>query len=338
MAELFPDTGLFDELEFLRFSDEQFASEVVLPEASDAQQSTLFTAAPLELDGTDSEDLDGSPMSRTLTELKTVVASHTVGIYHSPEPDVSIDGPKKCKEKTLNEMVVVANDRDALKRKLSWSQSDITAEEADVTSPVSFSAVNEMPSMEGTSELVQSSEVSQTASPASGTSSGEQPKQRRLKMCRKPGGFQSQVRTYSKHDLQAVKRKHSVIGEDAEMKKFKTSKRTKKYLERPFTDPDMERTRLNAINAKKNRDKKKQEMQALSEQCDDLCRENEELDRANRNLETRLNAAEEEIAFLRRALLGQMGSAKPSLGDALKSLTGGDSAPAGVCGVGGTNI
>ena len=243
----------------------------------------------------------------------------------------------------MSELPLASSDTGALSPMLSCL--DASTEEAGITSPVSFSAISEMSPVEASVELIQSSEVTQTVSPpAAFTSTTEQQGQRRLKVCHKPGISQSQVRTYNKHDIakhgnQGMKRKLSVTGGGAAVgSQFKTSKRTKKYLEKPFTDPDMERTRLNAINAKKNRDRKKQELQALSEQCDTLYEENRELDRANRSLEARLNAAEEEIAFLRRALLGRVGSGRPTLGDALKFLPGGDSAPAGVCGLGGKDI
>ena len=338
MADLFPDVALFDELEFLRFSDEQFASEVILPE--DTQQTSLFSAPPLG----STKSHDGSCNSSSphaLTELKSAVASCTVGIYRSPEPDSVGAKSIRIEEKTLNEVFTGASDRDAMSRKLSWSYD--SSEEADVTSPVSFSAVSEMSPVDANMELIQSAEVSQTASSLDETPIPmvQDGRQRRLKVWRKP--LHSQVRTYSKSgaagcSYQTLKRKLSVTAEETTDRRFKTSKKTKKYLEKPYADPDMERTRLNAINAKKNRDRKKEEMLMLSQKCDALSRDNRELDKNNRSLEARLHAAEEEIAFLRRALLGKVGSARPALGDALKSLGGGDSAPAGVCGVGGKDV
>ncbi|XP_043241499.1 uncharacterized protein LOC122391534 isoform X2 [Amphibalanus amphitrite] len=332
MADLFPDIRLFDELEFLRFSDEQFASEVILPEDSDTQQTPLFSAATRKSTMSQS-DFINSPSSspRTLTELKSVVASCTVGIYRSPEPeanDVRFE-PVADKEKTLNEMVAASSDRDALGRAISWSYD--SAEEADVTSPVSFSAISERSAEEAGMELIQSSEVSQTetASPMEDAPMVKHPKERKLKVLRKPASTQSPVHTYSKLDAALCKRKLSVTDESSGIARFKTTRKTKKYMQKPYTDPNLERTRLNAINAKKNRDRKKQEMMMLSEKCNNLSQENRELDRSKRSLEARLHAAEEEIAFLRRALLDQVGHARPALGDALKSLGGGDSAPAG---------
>ena len=84
---------------------------------------------------------------------------------------------------------------------------------------------------------------------------------------------------------------------------FKSSKRTKRYLEKPFDDPELEKSRLNAINAKLNRDRKKHEVQLLNQKCEDLSSENQELSETKQTLEARLKAAEEEVAFLRKALL-----------------------------------
>ncbi|XP_043199264.1 uncharacterized protein LOC122368986 isoform X2 [Amphibalanus amphitrite] len=182
-------------------------------------------------------------------------------------------------------------------------------------------------------ELIQSSEVSQTetASPMEDAPMVKRAKERKLKVLRKPASTQSPVHTYSKLDAALCKRKLSVTdgSSSSGIGRFKTTRKTKKYMQKPYTDPNLERTRLNAINAKKNRDRKKQEMLMLTEKCNNLSQENRELDRSKRSLEARLHAAEEEIAFLRRALLGQVGHARPALGDALKSLGGGDSAPAG---------
>ena len=108
---------------------------------------------------------------------------------------------------------------------------------------------------------------------------------------------------------------------------FKSTGKTKRYQERPFADPAKERSRVNAINAKINRDRKKKELQSLNEKCDNLTSKNRDLSKNNRELEARLRKAEEEIAFLRQALLG--GLARPRMDNSLKSIFGGNSAPAG---------
>jgi hypothetical protein len=57
----------------------------------------------------------------------------------------------------------------------------------------------------------------------------------------------------------------------------KMSKKRKLYEARPFEDPERERNRRNAINAKLNRDRKKKERNALMTQMSVLRKDNEKL-------------------------------------------------------------
>jgi len=77
----------------------------------------------------------------------------------------------------------------------------------------------------------------------------------------------------------------------------------KLYKSGPFkNNPDMERARLNAINAKRNRDRKKQEKAAMEGEMSRLRVENQSLRRANSQLKARMVAAEEELRQIRDIL------------------------------------
>jgi len=77
----------------------------------------------------------------------------------------------------------------------------------------------------------------------------------------------------------------------------------KLYKSGPFkNNPDMERARLNAVNAKRNRDRKKHEKAAMEGEMSRLRVENQSLRRANSQLKARMVAAEEELRQIRDIL------------------------------------
>lgn len=76
----------------------------------------------------------------------------------------------------------------------------------------------------------------------------------------------------------------------------------KLYSQKPFNNPEMEKARLNAINAKLNRERKKQEADNLKRELERLRRENEELKKAKSTLNNRASRAELELARIKQVL------------------------------------
>jgi hypothetical protein len=76
----------------------------------------------------------------------------------------------------------------------------------------------------------------------------------------------------------------------------------KLYTVRPFSNPEMERARLNAINAKINRERKKQEADTMKREMDRLRRENNELKKAKSSWSSRASQAEQELKRLQTIL------------------------------------
>ena len=76
----------------------------------------------------------------------------------------------------------------------------------------------------------------------------------------------------------------------------------KLYTQRPFNNPDMERARLNALNAKMNRERKKQEADNLKRELERLRKENAELIKSSSRLNNRATRAEQELARIRQVL------------------------------------
>ena len=68
------------------------------------------------------------------------------------------------------------------------------------------------------------------------------------------------------------------------------AKAKKLYEARPFSDPEMEKNRRNALNAKINRDRKKKEREALVQQMDELRKTNTKLLSENKKLRSVLAA------------------------------------------------
>ena len=74
------------------------------------------------------------------------------------------------------------------------------------------------------------------------------------------------------------------------------------YEMKSFCDPDLERCRQNALNAKKNRDKKKQEKERMESDLKSYKKENLRLTKDNQAIKTRCNSAEQELQRLRTLL------------------------------------
>merc|ERR1711988_1313249 len=85
-------------------------------------------------------------------------------------------------------------------------------------------------------------------------------------------------------------------------------KKQKLYEMESLNDPVAERNRLNAINAKKNRDRKKQQLQEAGE-------ENEELKAETDNYKDQLEDAMRELKNLKQLFKTQVGSLPPHLGN-----------------------
>jgi len=79
-------------------------------------------------------------------------------------------------------------------------------------------------------------------------------------------------------------------------------KKPKLYEMAPLNDPVAEKNRLNALNAKKNRDKKKQQLQEAEEEIDRLKEENEELKSEADQVKDELATAKMELEALRQEL------------------------------------
>jgi len=76
------------------------------------------------------------------------------------------------------------------------------------------------------------------------------------------------------------------------------NRKTKLYEHEPFSDPDMERCRQNAINAKINRDRKNNEKSKMSKEMAKLRRENQDLKKKNLKYRARLTDFESRLQLL----------------------------------------
>jgi hypothetical protein len=92
--------------------------------------------------------------------------------------------------------------------------------------------------------------------------------------------------------------------------------RPKLYAERPFKNPELERARLNAINAKKNRDRKKLENAGMRREMDVLRARNAMIAKSLRRYELRVERAERELKLIRTLLHSA------NLGSILKLVSG----------------
>jgi len=82
-------------------------------------------------------------------------------------------------------------------------------------------------------------------------------------------------------------------------------RKTKLYQMQPLNDPIAERNRLNALNAKKNRDKKKEQLVCAQNEIFRLKEENEELRMEAEEVRDELDEARREVEALKAALKSQ---------------------------------
>jgi len=102
-------------------------------------------------------------------------------------------------------------------------------------------------------------------------------------------------------------------------RKYKVSisqKKRKLYEMEPLVDPVAEKNRLNALNAKKNRDRKKQQLAEAESEISRLREENEELRTEADEARDALVAARRELAQLKAQLKAQTGVRQSFLGKA----------------------
>jgi hypothetical protein len=104
----------------------------------------------------------------------------------------------------------------------------------------------------------------------------------------------------SRRQRRANKRRAATSDADDEV--IFSNGKQKLYTQKPFKNPELERARLNAINAKMNRDRKKLEAAGLRREVERLRKENEELKKSRSCLNSRAAKAEEELARIKQAL------------------------------------
>ena len=96
--------------------------------------------------------------------------------------------------------------------------------------------------------------------------------------------------------------KRRTVSSEDESKAIFSNGKPKLYTQRPFKNPDMERARLNALNAKINRERKKQEADNLKRELERLRKENVQLKKTSSNLNSRASRAEQELTRIRQVL------------------------------------
>ena len=84
----------------------------------------------------------------------------------------------------------------------------------------------------------------------------------------------------------------------------------------PLGDPVAEKKRLNALNAKKNRDKNKQQLAEAESEISRLREENEELRTEAEEARDELDAARRELSELKALMKLQSGGRHSSIGQA----------------------
>jgi len=84
----------------------------------------------------------------------------------------------------------------------------------------------------------------------------------------------------------------------------------------PFKNPKQEKARLNAINAKKNRDKKKKENARVNAEMERLREQNDGMQKSIERFEVRAAKAERELAAVKELLVSA------NLGEIIKRASG----------------
>lgn len=82
-------------------------------------------------------------------------------------------------------------------------------------------------------------------------------------------------------------------------------RKRRRYEEEPSDNPAFEKSRKNAIIAKRNREKKKQLMEQMELQCEKLTTQNDQLGSENGKLRLRVQTLEEEVSYLKNVLANQ---------------------------------
>lgn len=96
-------------------------------------------------------------------------------------------------------------------------------------------------------------------------------------------------------------------------------RKRRRYEEDPSEDPAFEKSRKNAIIAKRNREKKKALMDDMEKRCDKLTTDNNQLESDNGKLRRRVQTLEEEVYYLKSVLANES-----SLSSVLSNLKGAD--------------
>ena len=82
-------------------------------------------------------------------------------------------------------------------------------------------------------------------------------------------------------------------------------RKRRRYEEAPSEDPAFEKSRKNAIIAKRNREKKKALMDIMEKRCDKLSSDNDRLESDNEKLRHRVTTLEEEVYYLKSILANE---------------------------------
>merc|ERR1719411_1658569 len=128
-----------------------------------------------------------------------------------------------------------------------------------------------------------------------------------IKIKREPGTFK---KTTSRAPATRTKQASSG-GRKYKVSNSISQKKQKLYEMEPLGDPIAEKNRLNALNAKKNRDRKKQQLVEAEQEISRLREENEELRTEAEEVKDELAEARRELEALRAALKLQRGGYLP---------------------------
>ena len=129
-----------------------------------------------------------------------------------------------------------------------------------------------------------------------------------IKIKREPGTFK---KTTSR--TPATRTKQSSGGRKYKVNNSISQKKRKLYEMEPLGDPIAEKNRLNALNAKKNRDRKKQQLVEAEQEISRLREENDELRTEAEEVRDELESAQRELAELRSLMKQSNGGSRHSV-------------------------
>ena len=319
MADSFPDMRLFDEWELICKDNGQLALEIESDEVDELKRASNFASADGEFGVHSITEQEGDSILLGMTNADAV--SCNLGVDLGTELKES-SFLQDLQQKTLLKHGLQI-DKSCVSGMLP-SERGITMQNRDIQADESLSR-----------RLIDEGSLQGGESADAGQNSSVRQKRNKTKILESSNlkssasGESGESKSVScGSEKRACKRKQAFVGDATPVShQFKSTKRTKRYLEKPFGDPELERSRLNAINAKINRERKKQEVQLLNQKCENLSSENHELSETKQKLEAQLRAAEDEVAFLRKALLKGCKSKVDT--DVLKYSSDQTSAPAG---------